>query len=125
MSAAQGPRRRSAGRFFPPATPPLAQGRVCQVVAGPVAQELVEAAGEGGLRRDDVVGDGRLHQSRLRQHQAVVGGDVYHLLGPRVLKGALHVLHPDEGALLGAETVGLRVVRALVRQRLAVRVGQP
>ena len=89
-------------------------------MAGPVAPELVEAAGGGGLRRDDVIGDGRLHQSRLRQHQAVVGGDVYHLLGPRVLQGAPHVLHPDDGALLGAEAVGLRVVRMLMRQRLAV-----
>ena len=94
-------------------------------MAGSVAEELVVAAGEGGLRQEDVVGDGRLHQSRLQQHQAVVGDDVYHMLGPRVVGGAPYVFHPHEGALLGAEAVGLRGVRALVRERLAVRVGKP
>ena len=94
-------------------------------MAGLVAQKLVEAAGEGELRRDDIVGNGRLRKSSLRQHQAVFGDDVSHILGPRVLEGAPHDFYPDERALLGAEAVGLRVVHELVRERLAVRVGQP
>ena len=94
-------------------------------MAGLVAQKLVEAAGEGELRRDDIVGNGRLRKSSLRQHQAVFGDDVSHILGPRVLEGAPHDFYPDERALLGAEALGMRVVHALVRERLAVRVGQP